>query len=133
MSVTRPTPILGVYEKPFWDWIQKRELRLQRCENGHYRFPPGPCCPDCDSTEFSWEKVSGEGRLVSWTVFHRQYFPGLPPPYTVVCGALAEGPLLIANLFGAPDAELKLDMPLRIVFEESATKEGELVIYQWAS
>jgi uncharacterized OB-fold protein len=132
MSVTRLKPILGVYEKPFWDWIQKRELRLQSCENGHYRFPAGPCCPDCDSTEFSWEKVSGDGRLVSWTVFHRQYFPGLPLPYTVVCGALAEGPLVIANLIGAAGAELKLDMPLRIVFEDSATKEGPLVIYQWS-
>ncbi len=133
MTLTRPSPILGVYEKPFWEWIQKRELRLQRCENGHYRFPPGPCCPKCASTAFSWEKVSGEGRLVSWTVFHRQYFPGLPLPYTVISGALAEGPLLIANLAGAPAGELRLDMPLRIVFEESRTKEGDFVIYQWSA
>jgi uncharacterized OB-fold protein len=132
MTLTRPNPILGVYEKPFWEWIQKRELRLQRCGNGRYRFPPGPCCPNCASTAFSWEKVSGQGRLVSWTVFHRQYFSGLPLPYTVVCAALAEGPLLIANLVGVPEAELKLDMQLRIVFEESRTKEGELVIYQWS-
>jgi uncharacterized OB-fold protein len=132
MTLTRPIPILGVYEKPFWEWIQKRELRLQRCQNGHYRFPPGPCCPHCSSTVSSWEKVSGEGRLVSWTVFHRQYFPGMPPPYTVVCGALVEGPLLIANLVGPLEVELKLDMRLRIAFEESRTKDGELVIYQWS-
>jgi hypothetical protein len=41
--------------------------------------------------------------------------------------------LLIANLFGEPGVALKLDMPLRIVFEESASKEGALVIYQWSS
>jgi uncharacterized protein len=133
MSVTRPKPILGVYEKPFWDWIQKRELRLQCCENGHYRFPPGPCCPNCASTAFSWERISGEGQLVSWTIFHRQYFPGLPLPYTVICGALAEGPLLVANLTGAPAGELRLDMRLHIVFEECRTKEGDFVIYQWST
>jgi hypothetical protein len=133
MTLTRPRPILGVYEKPFWDWIQKRELRLQCCDNGHYRFPPGPCCPNCMSTAFSWKKVSGEGRLVSWTVFHRQYFGGLPLPYIVVCAALTEGPLLIANLVGTPEVELKLDKRLRIVFEESRTADGELVIYQWSS
>ena len=133
MTLIRPRPIYGVYEKPHWDWVQKGELRLQRCENGHHRFPPGPCCPNCMSTEFSWEKVSGEGRLISWTVFHRQYFSGLPLPYTVVCGALAEGPLLIANLAGEPGVELKLEMPLRIVFEESRTKEGDFVIYQWSA
>ena len=133
MTLTRPKPILGVYEKPFWDSVQKRELRLQRCENGHYRFPPGPCCPNCTSTEFSWENVSGQGRLVSWTVFHRQYFPGLPLPYTVICGELAEGPLVIANLVGPADVKLKLDMPLHIAFEDSLTEDGELVIYQWSA
>jgi uncharacterized OB-fold protein len=133
MTMIRPKPIFGVYEKPFWEWIQKRELRLQCCENGHYRFPPGPCCSNCTSTAFSWEKVSGEGRLVSWTVFHRQYFPGLPLPYTVVCGALAEGPLVMANLIDASGVELKLDRPLRIVFEESRTNDAELVIYQWST
>jgi len=133
MTVTRPKPILGVYEKPFWEWVQKRELRLQCCENHHFRFPPGPCCPKCMSTAFSWEKVAGHGTLISWTVFHRQYFPDLPVPYTVVCGALPEGPLLIANWVGAPCVELKLNMPLRIAFEESRTKDGEWVIYQWSA
>jgi hypothetical protein len=85
------------------------------------------------STKFSWEKVSGGGRLTSWTVFHRQYFPGLPLPYTVVCGALAEGPLLIANLVNPTGVELKLDMPLHIVFEASRTRDDELVIYQWSA
>jgi hypothetical protein len=41
--------------------------------------------------------------------------------------------LLTANLIDEAGAELKLDMPLRIVFEKSATKEGEFVIYQWSS
>jgi uncharacterized OB-fold protein len=133
MSNVRPKPIIGVYEKPFWDYVQNRELRLQRCNKGHFRYPPGPSCPICMSTEFSWQKVSGLGRLISWTVFHRQYFPGLPVPYTVACGMLEEGPLLVANITGAPDQPLKLDMPLVITFEDSRTGDGDWVIYQWSA
>jgi len=132
MMITRPKPISGVYEKPFWNYVQGRELRLQRCDNGHFRFPPGPSCPKCLSTEYDWEKVSGEGKLISWTVFHRQYFPEIPIPYTVVCGALSEGPLLIANLTGAIAKPLQVDMPLRLVFEGAQTKDGNWIIYQWA-
>lgn len=83
--------------------------------------------------QFSWEKVSGEGKLVSWTVFHRQYFPELTIPYVVVCAALAEGPLLIANLVGDPSQSLRLDMPLRLTFEETRIKDGNWIIYQWSS
>jgi uncharacterized OB-fold protein len=128
----RPRPILGVYEQPFWDRIQKRQLHLQRCENGHFRFPPGSTCPRCLSAGFVWEAVSGRATLVSWTVFHRQYFPELPVPYTVVCGALEEGPLLTADLAGTHDRSLKIGMPLRIVYEDARTTDGDLVVYRWS-
>lgn len=133
MTVLRPRPIIGVYEKPFWDYVQGRDMRLQQCRNGHFRFPPGPVCPKCLSTEYSWEKISGEGRLVSWTVFHRQYFPEFATPYVVVCAALAEGPLLIANLSGEVTQPLRLDMPLRLVFEHARSKDGDWIIYQWSA
>lgn len=137
MSVIRPKPIEGVYEKPFWDFVQRRELRLQLCPCGHVRFPPGPACPRCLSTEFLWAKVSGDGELVSWTVFHRPYFPGMPVPYVVACGALAEGPLLLANVVPETGAEpagnrLAIGLPMRIVYEDARTRDGDFVIYQWA-
>jgi uncharacterized protein len=133
VATLRPKPIIGPYEKPFWEHVQNRELRLQRCNNGHFRYPPGPVCPKCMSIEYSWDKVTGHGKLISWTVFHRKYFPDLAPPYTVVCGALDEGPLLIANLIGDNSERLKLDMPLQIAFEDARTKDGDFVIYQWSA
>ena len=131
--ISRPKPILGVYEKPFWDYVQNRDLRLQRCANGHFRFPPGPSCPHCESAEFTWEKIMGRGRLISWTVFHRQYFPSIPVPYTVVCGALDEGPLLLANITGAHDQVLSLDMPLYIEYENTRAGPSDWILYQWSA
>jgi uncharacterized OB-fold protein len=133
VATLRPKPIIGPYEKPFWDHVQKRELRLQRCSNGHFRYPPGPCCPKCMSLEYSWDKVTGRGKLISWTVFHRKYFPDLAPPYTVVCGSLDEGPLLVANFVGDDSKKLELDMPLQLAFEDARTKDGDFVIYQWSA
>jgi uncharacterized protein len=133
VATLRPKPIIGPYEKPFWEYVQKRGLRLQRCSNGHFRYPPGPVCPKCMSLEYSWDKVTGRGKLISWTVFHRQYFPDLAPPYTVVCGALDEGPLLLANLIGNNSQKLELDMPLQLAFEDARTKDGDFVIYQWSA
>lgn len=132
MTIARPTPILGVYEKPFWEAVRNRELRLQRCDNGHFRFPPGPRCPRCMSAAFSWEKVSGRGKLVSWTVFHRPYFKEMPVPYTVVCGELQEGPLLVADLAGPDDGPLRAGMPLDLRFFDATTKAGDFVLYQWS-
>lgn len=132
MDVVRPRPMQGVFEKQFWDHIQRREFKLQRCSKcGSVRFPPGPVCHKCQSADFTWSDVNGKGRLVSWTVFHRQYFPDFPVPYTVVSGALDEGPLLITNLIGDQAQPLRLDMPLRLTFEDARSKDGDWLIYQW--
>ena len=121
----RPRPVQGVYEKPFWDAVQRRELRLQRCRPcGHVWYPPGPVCPRCLSGVWSFEPMSGRGRVVAWTVFHREYFPELPPPYLVVSVALEEGPLMIGNLPGVEPADVRLDLPVRAMFEVARLKEG---------
>lgn len=128
----RPRPSMDLYEKPFWEYVQKRELHLQLCSNcSHLRYPPGPVCPRCQSNAFRWKPVSGQGQVISWTVFHRQYLPQLPVPYIVASVALEEGPLLIANINVSPD-RMYLGLPVRLVFEEAEGKEGRWQIYQWA-
>ena len=83
------------------------------------------------SRDYSWNVVSGRGKLISWTTFHRRYFSQLAPPYTVVCGSLEEGPLLLANLIGDNQNKLKLDMPLQLAFEDTRVDDKDFIIYQW--
>ena len=129
----RPEPRRNVYEAPFWDFVQSHDLRLQRCaECGAYRYPPGPACALCLSTDWQWAPLSGRGQLVSWVVFDRQYFPELPVPYYVAAVATAEGPILIANLVNLGDRAPCLDMPMRLVYETARNAAGEdWEIYQW--
>ena len=131
-GLSRPRPIMGVYERPFWNAVQARELRLQRCGGcGHVWYPPGPVCPQCLSEDWSFSRMCGRGRVVAWTVFHRQYFPELPVPYLVASIALEEGPLMIGNVLGlAPDAA-RLDLPVAVDFERASGKDGEWLIVPW--
>lgn len=96
-----PKRINGYYDKPMWDSIASRDMRLQRCGHcGHVRYPPAAICPQCLSDEAEWAPVSGRGEILSWAVFHRGYLPAYPPPYNVIAVRLEEGPIMIGNLEG---------------------------------
>ncbi len=128
----RPQPRRGVFEKPFWEFVSRRDLRLQACTAcGHLRYPPGPACPHCLSEGCEWRPLSGRGRLIAWTVFHRRYFPQLPVPYVVAAVETEEGPLLIGNLVDLHGRDPVHGMSLRVVFEEVSGPDGDWLIYQW--
>ena len=40
--------------------------------------------------------MAGRGKVLSWTTFHRGYFPEYPAPHTVIVLELDEGPLFVA-------------------------------------
>lgn len=105
------------YDKPMWDSVTTGALRLQRCAKcAQFRYPPGACCPNCLATEASWELISGRGRVLSWTVFHRQYLPAYPTPTVCVAVQLAEGPIFIGNIDAAETTDLSLDAKVEMIY-----------------
>lgn len=133
MELVRPRPRLNVYEQPFWDFVQNRELRLQRClDCNAFRYPPAGICAGCLSDRSEWTVISGRGRLLAWVVFHRKYFAELPVPYTVAAVEIEEGPILLANMINQGTQPLRLDLPVRLAFETALDSSGESwLIYQW--
>jgi uncharacterized OB-fold protein len=106
------------YDKTMWDSATEKAMRLQCCASCHsFRYPPGPCCPRCLSTEATWDKISGDGKILSWTTFHRQYLPAYPAPTTIVAVRLAEGPIMISNIDNADVGSLRLDAPVTMIYE----------------
>jgi uncharacterized protein len=121
MDYKKPLPSITPLERPFWEHARKHELRLQRCTAcGHFRYPVSPVCADCDSDGYEWAKVSGRGKIVSWVVFHRCYFPSFEKeiPYNVAMIGLDEGPIMISNVL-APNDKLRTGMPVDVVFEDA--------------
>jgi DUF35 OB-fold domain, acyl-CoA-associated len=63
-------------------------------------YPPGPVCPHCLAPEAEWRPISGRGIILSWVVFHRQYFAAYPPPHNCIAVRLEEGVVIVSTLEG---------------------------------
>jgi uncharacterized protein len=130
----RPAPPRGMFDAPLWEAVDKGEFRLQRCaECGFVRYPPAGVCPKCLSENAKWDLMSGRGKIMSWCVFHRQYFPEIPVPSLVVLAEIEEGPIVVADMPGGDSSQLKLDMTVHMVFEPVKWNDGkEGKIFFWS-
>jgi uncharacterized OB-fold protein len=117
----KPLPAVSSLNRPFWEGLRQRELRMQKCDGcGLIWYPPAPLCPRCWSRKFTWTLLSGRGRISSWVVFHQAYFRSYESdvPYNVVEVELDEGPRILANLIGAPNSQIRTGMPVEVVFDD---------------
>ena len=113
-------PVPDSVDRSYWQSGRTGVLSLQQCKTCRkVLFPPGRRCPDCASADLAWIALSGRGTIWSWVVFHRKYFPEMPPPYTVVRVQLAEGPFLITNLVDADERTPSIGAPVRVVFKQT--------------
>lgn len=117
----KPLPGVSDFNRAFWEGTKKHELRLQRCNScGELWAPNGPVCPHCFSEDYSWEALSGRGKIATWVVFHKLYHPAFRDdvPYNVAFVELDEGPRIISNIVGAANEALSLGAPVEVVFED---------------
>ena len=73
--------------------------------------------------DFTWEKLSGMGRLKSWTTIHVDVLPGVEPPFTIAEVELIEQPrlIMVAHITGTPADKLETDAAVKISFVASNT------------
>jgi uncharacterized OB-fold protein len=117
----KPLPLISSLNKPFWEGLRNRELRLQKCRGcGEVRYPPAPLCPRCWSRDYQWDKLSGYGRVNSWVVFHQSYYRGYDNelPYNVAEVQLDEGPRLLTNLVNIENSAIRDGLPVEIVYDD---------------
>jgi len=117
----KPLPVPSVESQPFWDGCKRHELLLPCCSQcDACRFPPGPTCPKCWSTDWEWKKASGRGKIYSFGVYHRVYHQGFESevPYVLAVVELDEGPRLVTNVVNKSPEELGCDMPVEVVFDD---------------
>lgn len=126
MAEKRPDRTLGHNHDTFWDWCGKDELRLPRCTAcGHLAWPVVRKCEGCGGRDFAWERMSGHGKVVSWSTFERDYYGGtMPVPYDTILVELEEGPLFISNPHGFGRRDLAPDMPVRLAFVDAEDSAG---------
>ncbi len=77
------------WTKPFWDGAAEGNLLVPCCAVcHHYRWPPGPFCPKCQSQLIEWVSP-GIGQIYSFTIVHNRREDG---PAQILVPALVEFP-----------------------------------------
>ena len=122
-------PVVTEFEKPFWDSLQQNQvLMIQKCgECGHTQFPPSPVCSKCLSRDVPFIPCSGNAKLWSKVVFHKQYLEPYPDtPYSVVCVKLEEGPIVTGRITNENAERVDFDAPMMIRYVK--TKDGTVLV-----
>jgi len=121
--VRQVRPFLEELEaKPFWANLREHKLTAQRCKacGKFFTFPPQGSCPHCLSSDYDWIAVSGKGKVYSFVTYHRAWHPAYQDktPYNVSLIDRDEGPRLISNVVGCKHDEVKIGMPVEIVYDD---------------
>lgn len=121
MDYNKPLPRPNADTRPFWEGCRQHKLLFQKCAAcGYVRWPAAVICPRCHSKESAWIESVGKGKIYTYTVFHEVYQPSFARdvPYTVAVIALDDGPRFLSNIIGCPPAEVRIDMPVEVAWED---------------
>lgn len=115
-ALAAPEP--NVETQPFWDAAAEGRLLIKRCAAcGEPHYYPRALCPYCLSADTRWEEAAGTGVVYSLSTMRR----GKDAPYTLAYVTLDEGPAVLTNLDGDPDA-LAIGQRVRVRF--ASTTDG---------
>lgn len=118
---TKPLPRISPDTKMFWDGCTEHRLLLPTCtECDKPHLPPGPVCPFCFSDALEWRPSQGLGRISTFTVVHKAWFPSFAAdiPYNVVQVELDEGPRLVSSVLDVPPGGLSIGDRVKVTYRE---------------
>ncbi|MBI4300933.1 MAG: Zn-ribbon domain-containing OB-fold protein [Chloroflexi bacterium] len=116
----KPLPLIEPETQAFWEAAKRHEFTLQKCQNcGAYYFPATDC-NKCSSPKMEWVQASGKGKVFTFITMHQLYHPSFEGeiPYNVSIIELAEGPFMMSNVVDIPADDVKIGMPVEVVFED---------------
>ena len=129
-----PIPANEQLTKPFWEAAKRKELIIPYCNScSNLFFYPREVCPNCFSKDLTWKKMSGNGRVYSYTHVRQSVHPSFQSShghiYAIV--ELDEGPKIPSGIVVCKPEDVYVDMPVFVAFDE-VTEEVTLVIFQKA-
>ena len=105
----------------YWESCARGVLSIQQCVDCKtFRHLPTPTCPKCRSFNFQYTPVSGKGTIFTYTIPHHPVHDALVDkvPYNIILVNLDDAPVrLVSNLVGAANEDIRIGMPVEVVFE----------------
>lgn len=109
--------------EPFWKAAKTHRLTACQCGNcGHFRMPPSPYCPECQSTDKQWPTLPGTGKVFSYAICTRNPATGDDYVYVPVVVDLdgAPGARLVTNLYGLDAEDVQIGMKVQVNWQSIA-------------
>lgn len=103
----------------YWEGVDQEELRLKHCADcGRFLHPRRIACSNCASLHLEWRRVSGRGRVYTFSQVFRAPRPEMRAsiPYFVGIVELDEGVHLFTRLFPEPGAQVCIGAPVDVDF-----------------
>ena len=120
-TYNRPLPRRRGMAADFYQFCKQHELCFQRCTDcSAWRHVPRDMCAQCGSFNWEWAKSLGKGKLFSWTTVMQPMLPQFADlvPYSPVVIEMDEGVRLVSWLTDVPPEELRLCLPVEVVFDD---------------
>ncbi|WP_048307067.1 OB-fold domain-containing protein [Halomonas sp. PR-M31] len=130
MAMQKPLPIATDISRPFWDGLKQGKIQLPRCDDCQtWVFYPRRHCTHCFSHQLSWQEVSGQGTLYSYTLARIPTMPEFADeaPQAMAVVELDEGVRLNTTLVGLAEDEIEVGMTLAPVFAKVNAKGDTLL------
>lgn len=137
MVWNKPLPSVDEEIEPFWRGLRRHEFLLFRCKVcGAWYWPAAYCRFHENEPLFGnmeWAPASGRGQVFAFNIHHQAFHPGFAEdvPYVYALIELEEGPMISSNVVGCEPGEVRIGMPVKVVFDD-ITEEWTLPRF-WAS
>lgn len=101
--------------RPFWDGVERGELRLQRCGGcGQAVFSPRAVCSECSAGRLDWFTARGTGTVHGCAVAHRAVGAfAAQDPFTVALVDLDEGVRMMTRIVESAEVDIGDRVELR--------------------
>jgi uncharacterized OB-fold protein len=116
-----PMPVIQPEARPYWEGLKRHQLGILRCQAcGHWVHYPLSTCNRCQSFDLKWEAVSGLGTVYTFTVVHREFAPGIMPPFVAALVELNEqvGLRMMTNLVNCKVKDIHIGLPVRVIYHD---------------
>jgi uncharacterized OB-fold protein len=131
VAYEKPRPNEGLVSEPYWEAAKQHRLMAQKCQQcGGLWAPPTAVCEGCLSPDLDWIELSGKGKVWSYIIMHQLYYPAFADdiPYNIAVIRSDEGPKFVTNLVGVKNEDIKVEMPVEVVFDDV---DEDLTLPKW--
>lgn len=128
-------PKINKIDQPFWQGAAEGKLLIQKCRAcGKLQFFPRVVCVNCFSNDIEWITASGQGKVhtFSWVRVPRNpaFKDEVPICYANI--VLDEGVILESRIVGDGVQKVKIGDKVKVTFQETASPEIKLPVFELA-